>query len=188
VELPSGTFTISNENGTLRVRTGREGLGARAGHDLTIEATRWQATVQSNQPVPRVTAEVDPRSFRVLEGTGGMKALTDDDRAEIKKNLERKVLAVDRHPRIAFQSSEWRQTAGEPNLRGVLAGELELHGQRGPLELEVELLRSDGAAQVHGRATVVQTRWGIKPYSALLGALKVADPVEVEIEAALAGI
>ena len=31
---------------------------------------------------------------------------------------------------------------------------------------------------------VKQTDWGIKPYSALFGALKVADEVEVAIDAA----
>ena len=30
-----------------------------------------------------------------------------------------------------------------------------------------------------GRATVVQSQWGIKPYRGLMGALKVRDDVEV---------
>jgi len=188
VQLPTGTFTLTNENGTLRLRTSRQGLGARAGHDLTIEATRWQATAQSNDGGPRVTVEVDPRSLQVLEGTGGVKPLTDDDRAEIKANLERKVLEVDRHPRIAFQSTEWRLEAeDETSSRGVLAGELELHGQRGALEAQAEVRRAGGAIHVHAHTTVVQTRWGIKPYSALLGTLKVADPVEIELEGTTSG-
>ncbi len=36
-----------------------------------------------------------------------------------------------------------------------------------------------------GTAVVKQTEWGMKPYSALFGALKVADEVRVEIDAAL---
>jgi hypothetical protein len=39
--------------------------------------------------------------------------------------------------------------------------------------------------RVQGRATVVQTQWGIKPYSAFLGALKLADEVAVEVDAML---
>ena len=34
-----------------------------------------------------------------------------------------------------------------------------------------------------GSATVAQTAFGMKPYSALFGALKVADEVEIEIDA-----
>jgi hypothetical protein len=38
---------------------------------------------------------------------------------------------------------------------------------------------------VTGAAVVRQTEWGIKPYSALFGALKVADEVHVEVDVAL---
>jgi hypothetical protein len=38
---------------------------------------------------------------------------------------------------------------------------------------------------VTGTAVVKQTDFGIKPYTALFGALKVADDVRVEIDAAL---
>ena len=38
-----------------------------------------------------------------------------------------------------------------------------------------------------GGATVTQTAWKIKPYSALFGALKVVDEVEVALDAILAG-
>lgn len=41
------------------------------------------------------------------------------------------------------------------------------------------------ASQVRATATVAQTRWGIKPYSAFLGALKLADEVGIEVDATL---
>ena len=34
-----------------------------------------------------------------------------------------------------------------------------------------------------GRATLVQSEWGIKPYRGLMGALKVRDDVEIVIDA-----
>ena len=37
--------------------------------------------------------------------------------------------------------------------------------------------------QMTGKATVKQTAFGIKPYSALFGTLKVADDVRIEIDA-----
>ena len=36
-----------------------------------------------------------------------------------------------------------------------------------------------------GAAVVKQTEWGMKPYTALFGTLKVADEVRVEIDAGL---
>src|SRR4051794_25875121 len=41
VTLTDGTYRLGPSTGRLVIRTGRAGLGRRAGHDLTIEATRW---------------------------------------------------------------------------------------------------------------------------------------------------
>src|SRR4051812_29615187 len=92
--LPPGTHTFGPENGTLHVRTGRKGAAAKAGHDLLLEATRWNATVEAGEDaVPRAVAlEVDATSFRVREGTGGMSALDDDDRANIEQTIDDEVL------------------------------------------------------------------------------------------------
>jgi hypothetical protein len=39
--------------------------------------------------------------------------------------------------------------------------------------------------RVVGGATVVQSRWGIRPYSAFFGALKLSDEVKVDFDVAL---
>jgi polyisoprenoid-binding protein YceI len=61
----------------------------------------------------------------------------------------------------------------------AVTGELELGGRRGPVEFD--LTRGDG--RLHGEAVVKQTAFGIKPYSALFGTLKVADEVRIGIDA-----
>jgi len=184
MQFPTGTFTLSHENGDFMIRTSREGIGARAGHDLTIRVTRWEAVTRSEGAPPEVTAEVDAASLQILEGTGGVKPLTDGDRVDIKSDLQQKVLATDRYPRMAFQGKEWQLLSEDADhIRATLSGELELCGKRSPLELDVDLQRVDGAIRVKATGEIVQTRWGIKPYTAFLGALKVADPVRVEVEA-----
>jgi hypothetical protein len=35
---------------------------------------------------------------------------------------------------------------------------------------------------VHGWAAITQSAWGVKPYSAFLGALKLADEVRIEYQ------
>jgi hypothetical protein len=39
--------------------------------------------------------------------------------------------------------------------------------------------------RVIGGASVVQSRWGIRPYSAFFGALKLSDEVKVDFDVAL---
>jgi polyisoprenoid-binding protein YceI len=58
-------------------------------------------------------------------------------------------------------------------------GELSLNGKSAPVEFE---LATADEGRVTGSATVTQSAHGIKPYSALFGALKVADEVRIEIE------
>ena len=43
----------------------------------------------------------------------------------------------------------------------------------------------DDAGALSATAVVTQTHWGMKPYSALFGALKVKDEVEVVLEGRL---
>jgi polyisoprenoid-binding protein YceI len=61
-------------------------------------------------------------------------------------------------------------------------GNLTIRGQAEPVTIRGEIAED----RVRGSATVAQTRWGIKPYSAFLGALKLADEVGVEFDLALA--
>ena len=68
--LPAGTHRLGPENGTLSVRTGRIGAAAMAGHDLLLDVTAWEATLDVGED-PAVTSlvlEADAASLRVLEG------------------------------------------------------------------------------------------------------------------------
>ena len=176
----TGRFTVGTGAGRLVVKTGRAGLGAKAGHDLTIGVTRWQgsATVDTADPARcSVTVEVDVDSFEVREGTGGVKPLTDSDRAEIQKTIREKILHTARHPTIAFRSTRVDGSAES----FTVDGDLTITGVTRPVSVRGRL--TDGRAR--GSATVVQTQWGIRPYAAFFGALKVRDEVDVEFDVAL---
>src|SRR6516225_8439498 len=89
-----GNFLLGpGSGGRLLLKTGRAGLAARAGHDLTIEVTRWSAQVDvpaerdGGAAAATVSAELDLGSLEVREGTGGAMPLTDRDRREIKKQM-----------------------------------------------------------------------------------------------------
>ena len=63
-----------------------------------------------------------------------------------------------------------------------MRGELTLFGETRPIAFDL-LVGDDGT--LSGSVVVKQSEWGITPYSALFGALKVADEVEVELDAGL---
>ena len=75
---------------------------------------------------------------------------------------------------IAFRSTAVR-AEGDGELR--VEGDLTIVGTTKPIAFELEI-GDDGA--LRGDRLVTQTDWEMKPYSALFGALKVADEVEVD--------
>jgi YceI-like domain len=160
------------DNGSLKIRTRRTGGAAKAGHDLVIEVESWQATLDP-EAQPALTLVADSRTLRVLDGTGGIKSLSDGDKADIKKTIDKEVL---KGCAIEFRSSEVQKTAGGLSVRG----ELTLNGKQAPVTFDLTTA-DDG--HVAGIAKVAQTAFGMKPYSALFGALKVADEVDIEIDA-----
>ena len=161
------------DNGSLKIRTRRTGGAAKAGHDLVIEVESWQAALDP-EGQPALTLTADSRSLRVLEGSGGLKSLSDGDKADIKKTIDKEVL---KGCAIEFRSSDVDQAAGG---RLKVRGDLSLNGKQAPVEFDLAI-GDDG--HVSGSATVAQTAFGMKPYSALFGALKVADEVDIEIDA-----
>src|SRR4029453_16674548 len=163
--LPAGTHRLGPENASLQVRTYREGVAAKAGHDLIIDVTRWEATVDvADEPARwRIELNADPRSLEVREGLRGVKPLTDKDRLEIRGNIDEKILGS--HP-IEFRSSDVRQA--DDGGRLTVEGELSMAGNTGPVTAQLSV--EDGG--ISGTIPVKQSDWGIKPYRGLMGALK----------------
>lgn len=173
----AGTHTIGADDGTLQVRTYREGVAQVVGHDLIIDVERWEATaeVAEDGTLSAVQLDADPRSLQVREGLRGVKPLTDKDRADIRKTIDEKILRG--HP-VAFRSS-----AVEPADGGVtVRGGLELAGTTRPASFE---LRAATGGRIGGTLPVTQSDWGIKPYRGLMGALKLRDTIEVVLDVAL---
>ncbi len=180
VDISAGSYKIGPQSGQLLVKTFRTGLGAKAGHDLTLEATRWHGDVTvdpQNPSASSVTVEAEADSLEVREGTGGVKPLTDSDRAEIKKTMQQ-ILRTGQHQMITFRSAS---VGGSPEAFHV-NGDVTICGATQPVTVQGRI--ADGRAQ--GSATVVQSKCGIKPYSAFLGALKLRDEVQVQFDIALA--
>ena len=177
VAVRPGSHSVGPDSGRCRVHTYRDGLAQKAGHDLIIEVGHWNASVEvgDDGTLAAVALEADPRSLEVLEGHRGVKPLTDSDRTEIRSNIDEKIL----HGQpIKFSSSSVEHSDG----RLVVRGELTIAGTTRPASFELAL---DENGRVSGTLPVTQSNWGIKPYRAFMGALKVRDAVDIVLDAAL---
>jgi polyisoprenoid-binding protein YceI len=177
-----GRQQLGPDSGRLILHTYRSGLAAQAGHDLTIEITRWSGELDRGDDIAtsRLEVHIDIGSMVVREGIGGVKPLSDRDRREIVVTA-RKQLAADRYPEATFVAETF-----EPDSAGggTISGTLTLHGQERPLRLQV---RKIGDEHYNATATVVQSEFGIKPYSGMFGTLKLRDAVDVEADVDLSG-
>lgn len=183
--VAAGDYRFGADTGRVLIRTYRTGLGSRAGHDLTIEVTAWQGTAQvgADAATSSVALRVDAESFEVREGRGGIKPLTDADRAEIRKTI-RELLDITRYPAITFDSTA---LGGAPHDLSA-NGQLTIRDATHPITAHGSIKEASGEPRLRATAEVVQSQWGIKPYSAFFGALKLRDAVDIEVEATLVPI
>jgi polyisoprenoid-binding protein YceI len=173
VSIEPGTYRLGPGDGTLSVHTTRTGTVAKAGHDLLIHVTAWSGTLEVGEETS-VALDADATSLRVREGKGGMMALDDGDLANIEQTIDDEVL---KRGTIGFRSTRVDETDAGLHV----AGDLTLSGATHPIAFDLAV---DGG-RLTGSVVVKQTDWGMKPYTALFGALKVLDEVTVEIDVAL---
>ncbi|GDX82468.1 hypothetical protein LBMAG42_42790 [Deltaproteobacteria bacterium] len=139
-------------------------------HDLCFDAAPM-VRVEGAQVTVR--CRVDGLRVRGKVTGGAVAQLAQRDREQIEATLRREVLHAERNAEIVFE--------GELSAQGV-HGSLQLNGRALPLELPI--LASAG--RVRGEVELVPSRWGVAPYSAMFGALKVQDRVVVRFDLPLA--
>lgn len=148
-----------------RVLVFREGLLTSFGHDVTLKVTNLSMTVGDAEE-DEVTANFDPSSLRVAD------SISDSDRKDIERNTE-KVLEPRKYSKIEFRSVSVTREGD----RAQVEGDLTLHGVTNRISVEA---RDDGA-RWNAKIILDQRKYGIKPFSAMLGGLKVKPEVEVNI-------
>jgi len=176
VSIQSGTHRLGPDNATLSVLTRRAGAAAKAGHDLVLRVTSWEGALVVGDNASMELA-ADATSLRVVEGTGGMQALGADDMANIHQTIDDEVLGGQD---ISFRSTRLEPESGGSRIRAE--GDLTLAGETHPVAVNLAV---GDAGRLSASAVVTQSAWGMKPYSALFGALKVKDEVVVVLEGQL---
>jgi len=161
----------TRDDGTIYVFTFKEGLLSKVAHDLRLTVRRFEVHLDGDA----IDARFWPESFEV---DGAMRrgrlepgALSEKDRRDILGNMTAKVLDTRRHGEIRF-----RGAARDGAAR--VEGQLELAGRTAPVSVPVTV----AGGRVRGEVELRPTRWGIKPFKALLGAIKLKDRVVVRFD------
>ncbi len=188
IPVPAGRVRIGPECGRLTVFTARGGAAARLGHDLAIDVSRWSGDLV--MPADSASAgtgavdlealalrvSVDLTSLTVRDGTGGALPLTDQDKREIDATIARLLGPAG--------TATFESTAAQPHGDGVrFDATLEIGRVRQAVGLVVT---PAGGARFHGESSLRQSAFGIKPYSAMFGALRIRDEVTVRADVDLA--
>ncbi|WP_293057303.1 YceI family protein [Mycobacterium sp.] len=177
--MAGAEWILQAPDGELRVHTGVTGRAAGMGHRLTIAMSRWRATVQWAGGAPiRAALRVQVDSLAVLHGEGGVKALSGPEKALVRSNAL-KALDAGRFPEIGFDAATIVQSPGGYRLIGTLS----IHGQTRDQVIDLHTTDLGDSWRLSAEAAVRQTDFGVKPYSLLMGSLKVADEVTVSFTA-----
>ena len=124
-------------------------------------------------------ANFDPSSIEVVcaqvDGRDDSSTLSRNDKKKIHENVVKDVLRVRKHPEIRFDS-----THVVPRGDGfAVEGTLQIHGKSSGIQASI---RADGDRWVT-EVRIHQPDFGIKPYSAALGTLKVKPDVLIRVSA-----
>lgn len=143
------------------------------GHDLKLRVAAFEVHVDDESKAIRAT--FDPSSLEVecamKHGQETRGKLSADDKKKIVKNIRKDALHPSEHPEIRFESSEVEARDGSHRVRGQLT----LHGTTKEIGFDV---RQEGEQYV-AEVSLNQQDFGITPYKAPLGVLKVKPDVKV---------
>jgi hypothetical protein len=153
--------------------TYKEGVLSRVAHDLKLACKSFRLHWDDEG----VRATFDPRSVHVIcamkRGQEDHRALSDKDRKQVDDNVAKSVLHVTEHAEIRFEAPPPKEQPAGWTVDGTLS----LHGRSRPVRATV-VRKGD---QLTTRVRIHQPDFGIKPFKALMGAIRVKPDLDVEL-------
>jgi hypothetical protein len=148
----------------VHVFTFKAGLLSRVAHDLQLSLSGGELEINGTE----ISARIPLAGMRVdgvmRRGRLDPMVLSPKEQASIVRTATHELLSVDRHPDAVFTGRI---------ERGRVRGSLSLGGRAVAVDLPIQ-----GARLI---AEIKPSAWGIKPYKAMMGAIRLQDRVRVEI-------
>jgi hypothetical protein len=159
---------------TIQVFTYREGLLSNLGHDLRLTLQRFRVEARGSEILGTFESNSLSVDGAVVDGRVEAGKLSDADRQKIHDNMCREMLRTRDFPEVRLSA---RTTSKSAPFR--IEGSLTLCGAT----RRIALVLNEQSGRLRGSVELVPSQWGVKPYRALGGALKVMDKVLVVVDA-----
>jgi polyisoprenoid-binding protein YceI len=175
------TYSIVPSQSALTILVGKAGALSGLGHEHLIAAKAFtgRAVLPMNE-VSRASfvIELDAASLSVRD-----KGISDKDRTQIQSAMQTKVIETARFPKISFRSASLTNLQASTNgYTLTITGDLSLHGLVKRIAVPVVLSITPEQLRATGEVVIKQTDFGIKPYSAAAGTVKVMDVLQIKFE------
>lgn len=173
VAVQAKTYNIVPAESSLTVFVGKAGALSFLAHDHNIAVRSYSGRVVVPAAGPAAGSlelDIDARSLAVLD------KISEKDRKEITNSMNNTVLESGKFPKITFRS------VGVSNVNGnnlTANGDLTLHGVTKRIAVPVNISATPQMLRATGRYVLKQTDFGITPYSAAAGSIKVKNEVVI---------
>ncbi len=167
------TYNIVPAESSLTVFVGKAGALSFLAHDHNIAVRSYSGRVVVPAAGPAqgsLELEMEAKSLALLD------KVSEKDRQEITNSMNTAVLESGKFPRITFRSVSVSNVNGA-NL--TVNGDLTLHGTTRRIAVPVTVSATPQLLRATGKITLKQTDFGITPYSAAAGSIKVKNEVVV---------
>lgn len=165
---------IDASTGECLVFTFKEGLLSRVAHDLKLRCDTWSMEMTEEA----ISASFDSAAFTCINAMKNGKenpgALSAKDKAQVIDNMRDAVLNAKTHPTIDFVSQSVRRKGNALEV----TGQLTITGKTNTVAAECRKIASNWVVEVD----IHQPDFGIKPYTALMGAIKVKPTIKVRLK------
>ena len=185
MSLKAGSYCLDTNSGNLNVYTFKEGLLSKLAHDLLIDVTGFKVNLE----VPNagfasgsLELEIQANSLKVvcaLKDGERTDALKEKDIADIERDMGVKVLHPDKYPTATFCSKTIQEKDGGYKING----DLSLHGVTKSIDFDIDA----NGEHIKGMITLLQKDYGIKPFKAMMGTLKIKNEINIDFDLPLNG-
>ena len=184
----SATLRIDPGQTHLVVRTYKDGVGSALAHDHVIEATEVSGTIEYDPSRPEASSIVietrttslrvdDPAARRRLGVSGEP---SESDRADISKAMSAPdQLDVARYPTIRFAST---RVVPQGDGRLQVTGGLTIRDATREVTFPATVALEGDRLRARATLRFLQSGFGYRPYSALLGAIRNKDEVSLDVD------
>ncbi len=184
MSLKTGTYSLNGNSGKVSAYTFKSGLLSKIAHDLLIDINDFKVDVdvpEGGFASGSLKLEIQTNSLKVdcamKDGERNPGTLKEKDIADIEADMAKKVLHPDKYSTASFSSKSIQENGDSCHV----SGDLSLHGVTKPIDFDIDT--SSGGLK--GRFTIVQTDYGIKPFKAMMGTLKIKDEMDIGFDLSL---